>query len=830
MDSKTEIVEKRVKSTIIRRRKAEAPAPVPEEIPPAKTEALKVAAAAPAEAESKPVAAKIPSVAVPEKKEAPVAETKKEVVQRVEAHPVAQKPVREEIVSKASPSAKEEYVEDKPRYGLKIVGKIDLKPIQQREASKAAGSKGEVKTTPGTRPVPGAPVMPTFKKVGEEEEEAKQKLKRPVKKTKREELEVDLEGIGKVATLTQLTRLASTISPSHERERVFEPTRSPRKRKASLKKDSRSTQITVKKASKRIIKMEEGIVLSDLAHELGIKGAEIIKKLMGMGSMVTLNQALDFDTAQIIAQDYGYEVKKIGFEEAEHLNTQEDKPEDLLHRSPVVTVMGHVDHGKTSLLDAIRKARVAQGEAGGITQHIGAYRVNLPKGSITFLDTPGHEAFTAMRARGASVTDIVILVVAADEGIMPQTVEAIHHAKAAEVPIIVAVNKMDKPEANPEKIKRQLSEHQLLAEDWGGDVIFAPVSAKSGEGIEHLLEMVLLQSEVLELKANPNKPAVGVVVESRLDKGRGPVATILIQEGTLKIGDTVIAGTSFGRVRAMINDQGQNIEQAGPSDPVEIQGLSSVPNAGENIHAVDEESASKLAEHREEKERSAKMASSSKMKLEDLFAQVQKGEVHELKIILKGDVQGSVEAIKDALNKLSTEKVSVNIIHAGVGGVTESDVMLASASNAIIVGFNVRPDIKAMNLAESESVDLKVYDIIYNAIDEIKKAMEGLLKPTEKEKYLGRAEVRNVFNITKVGTVAGCYVVDGVLQRNARVRLLRDNVIIYNGKLNSLKRFKDDAKEVQQGYECGLGLENFNDIKVGDVVEVYLIETIAAKL
>ncbi len=568
-----------------------------------------------------------------------------------------------------------------------------------------------------------------------------------------------------------------------------------------------------------------------MAHEMGVKSGEIIKKLMDLGTMVTLNQNIDFDTAQVLAHDYGYEVKKTGFEETEHLDVTEDKAEDLLHRPPVVTVMGHVDHGKTSLLDAIRKARVAQGEAGGITQHIGAYRVNLSKGALTFLDTPGHEAFTSMRARGASVTDIVILVVAADEGIMPQTVEAINHAKAAGVPIIVAVNKMDKPEADPEKIKRQLSEHQLLSEDWGGEVIFAPVSAKSGEGIEHLLEMLLLQAEVLELKANPNKPAKGVVIESRLDKGRGPIATLLIQEGTLKVGDTVIAGVSFGRVRAMINDQGQNIDQAGPSDPIEILGLSTVPNAGEVIHAVGEDGIAKIvAEHREDKERAAKMSVGGKVTLEDLFAKIQKGEIHELKLVLKGDVQGSVEAVRDALNKLSTDKVAVNIIHSGVGGVTESDVMLASASNAIIVGFNVRPDIKAMNLAEREEVDLKVYDIIYNAIDEIRKAMEGMLAPTEKEKYLGRAEVRNVFNISKVGTVAGCYVVDGVLQRNAKVRLLRDNVIIYSGKLNSLKRFKDDAKEVQQGYECGLGLENFNDIKVGDVVEVFLIEMIATKL
>jgi len=825
MDSKTEIVEKRVKSTIIRRRvKAEAPVEAPAEEKPPVQEVLQVQ---PEVEEKPPVLEPIPEVAAQPSEKAlekpPVAPAPPTMAAAPSAAPAN--------VSKPAVAPKADDGEERPRYGLKIVGRIDLKPAH-REPPRGAAKPGGTQA-PGTTPRPAGlgPTSPTFKKVEEEDEAAKQRLKKPVKKTKREELEVDLEGIGKVATLTQLTRLASNATPpAHERERVFEPTRSPRKRKSIHKKEAKKTEITTRKASKRIIKIDENIVVSDLAHEMGVKAGEIIKKLMALGSMVTLNQAIDFDTAQLVAHDYGYEVKKTGFEETEHIAVEQDKPEDLVARPPVVTVMGHVDHGKTSLLDAIRKARVAQGEAGGITQHIGAYRVKLPKGDITFLDTPGHEAFTSMRARGASVTDIVILVVAADEGIMPQTVEAIHHAKAAEVPIIVAVNKMDKPEANPEKIKRQLSEHQLLAEDWGGDTIFAPVSAKAGDGIEQLLEMVLLQAEVLELKANPNKAAKGVVVESRLDKGRGPVATVLIQEGTLKIGDSIVAGMSAGRVRAMLNDQGKNIEQAGPSDPIEILGLSSVPNAGEVINAVSEEAAKLLVEHREDRERAARMASTSKVKLEDLFSQIQKGEVHELKVVLKGDVQGSVEALRDALNKLSTDKVSVNIIHSGVGGVTESDVMLASASNAVIVGFNVRPDIKAMNLAESEKVELKVYDIIYNVIDDIRKAMEGMLKPTEKEKYLGRAEVRNVFNITKVGAVAGCYVQDGVIQRNAKVRLLRDNVIIYNGKLASLKRFKDDAKEVQQGYECGLGLENFNDIKVGDVVEVYLIETVATKL
>jgi translation initiation factor IF-2 len=706
------------------------------------------------------------------------------------------------------------------------VGRIELKPSSQEQAK----AKTETKEAPGSSklsPLTPPPVL----KVPEEEEEKDKKLKKAPKKNRRDELEVDLEGIGKVATLTQLTRLAAAVTPERpERERIFEPVRSTRKRKTLMKREGKKTEITVRRASKRVIKMGDGITVNDLAHAMSVKTGEIIKKLMALGSMVTVNQAIDFDTASVIAQEYGYEIKKDTFEESHVLSSAEDKPEDLKSRPPVVTVMGHVDHGKTSLLDAIRKTRVAVGEAGGITQHIGAYQVSHPKGSITFIDTPGHEAFTSMRARGASVTDIVILVVAADDGVMPQTVEAINHARAAEVPIIVAVNKIDKPEADSDRVKRQLAEHQLLSEEWGGDSIFAPVSAKTGQGIEELLELILLQAEVLELKANPNKPARGVVIESRLDRGKGPVASVLIQEGTLRTGDSVISGTHFGRVRAMRGDVGQEIETAGPSVPVELIGLSGVPNAGEEIYAITEERAKEVVEHREEKERSQRMASLSRAKLEDLFGQVQKGESRELRVILKGDVQGSVEAIREALSKLSTEKVRVNILHSGVGGITESDVMLAAASNAIVVGFNVRPEMKGQDLAKAEGVQIKTYEIIYNAIDEIKKAMEGLLEPTLQEKYLGRAEVRNVFNISKVGTVAGCFVVDGTIVRNAKIRLLRDNVVVYTGKLSSLKRFKDDAREVTQGYECGIGIENFNDIKVGDVLECFNVESIAGKL
>jgi translation initiation factor IF-2 len=819
MESKTGIVEKRVKPTVIRRR-AKVEAPAPEAEVSKKEEAAEVTSGVvQASAETKSARKAVPS------------ELPSETPSSLAPTTASSKEADKKGATATIPAQKIEAEEERPRFGLKVVGQIALKPTPGKSALKAettataAPSFTKVATPAATPPL-------TAKQIEEEEEAKKSKLKKIPKKGKREELEVDIEGIGKVATLTQLTRLAAVVTPERvERERVFEPTRGPRKRKSLMRRDLKKTEVTMMKPSKRIIKMGDTMIVNELAHAMGVKSGEIIKKLMSMGTMVTLNQAIDFDTAVIVAQEFGYEMKKTSFEEEKVLTGAEDKPEDLISRSPVVTVMGHVDHGKTSLLDAIRKTQVAQGEAGGITQHIGAYRVKVPKGSITFLDTPGHEAFTAMRARGASVTDIVILVVAADEGVMPQTIEAIHHAKAAEVPIIVAINKIDKPEADPDRLKRQLGEHQLVPEEWGGDTLYAPVSAKALKGIEELLEIILLQAEVLELKANPHKPARGVVVESRLDRGKGPVATVLIQEGTLHAGDSVIAGTHFGRVRAMIDDQGREVREAGPSDPVEVIGLDGVPNAGEVIYAVTEDRVGKqVVEHREEKERLAKMTASSRTTLEDLFGQIQRGETRELRMILKGDVQGSVEAIRESLAKLSTEKVRVNILHSGVGGITESDVLLASASNAIIVGFNVRPDMNALNTANIEKVDIKVYDIIYNAIDEIKKAMEGLLAPTLKEKYLGRAEVRSVFNITKVGAVAGCFVQDGTIVRNAKVRLLRDNVIIYNGKLLSLKRFKDDVKEVQQGYECGMALENFNDIKVGDVIEGYTIESIAGKL
>lgn len=564
---------------------------------------------------------------------------------------------------------------------------------------------------------------------------------------------------------------------------------------------------------------------------MGIKATDLIKSLMKMGMMVTINHTLDFDTAVILASEYGYEVENVAVDLDEILESTPDAPESLLKRPPVVTIMGHVDHGKTSLLDAIREANVIAGEAGGITQHIGAYDVELNGRKITFLDTPGHEAFTAMRARGAKVTDIVILVVAADDGVMPQTREAINHSKAAGVPIIVAVNKIDKPDSRPDQVKRELMEYGLVSSEWGGDTTMVEVSAKKRLNLEELLEMVLLQADMMDLMANPAKQAKGTVVEARLDKGRGPVATVLIQEGTLKNGDYCVVGVHSGRVRAMQNDRGEKVIEAGPSMPVELVGLSGVPDAGDIFVSMkDEKQAREIATLRQIKQREIELAKHTKLSLEDLYKRIQSGEVKDLNVIVKGDVQGSVEAVSESLRKLSTEAVRLNVIHSAVGAVTETDVNLAAASNAIIIGFSVRPEVKAQSLAEKEGVDIRLYSIIYDAVEDVKKAMEGLLEPTLKEKYLGRSEVREVFSVPKVGNVAGCYVQDGKMLRNAQVRLLRDNVVIYEGKMSSLRRFKDDVKDVASGYECGIGLENYNDIKIADIIEAFEIEKIATKL
>jgi len=576
----------------------------------------------------------------------------------------------------------------------------------------------------------------------------------------------------------------------------------------------------------------ETISVADLAHKMAVKAGEVIKALMKMGMMVTINQVLDQETAIIIVEEMGHTAKAAAANDPETFLEDTEHAEAILEtRPPVVTVMGHVDHGKTSLLDYIRRSRVASGEAGGITQHIGAYHVETERGMVTFLDTPGHEAFTAMRARGAKATDIVILVVAADDGVMPQTIEAVHHAKAAGVPLVVAVNKIDKPEANSERVKQELVAEEVVPEDWGGDVMFVEVSAKTGKGIDELLEAVLLQAEVLELKAPKNTPAKGLVIEGRLDKGRGPVSTILVQSGTLKRGDMLLAGSSFGRVRAMLDEAGNDIKEAGPSIPVEILGLSDVPNSGEEVIVLnDERKAREIALFRQGKFRDVKLAKQQAAKLENMFENMGEGEVKSLPLIIKSDVQGSYEALATSLQKLSTDEVKVNIIHTGVGAVTESDVNLSVASKAVLIGFNVRADAGARKLIESSGVDVRYYNIIYEAVDEIKAALGGMLAPEKKESAIGLVEVREVYRISKVGAVAGCYVQDGVIKRNSKIRVLRGDVIIHTGELDSLKRFKDDVKEVKSNFECGLSLKNYNDIEVGDLLEVYEVVEVARTL
>lgn len=584
------------------------------------------------------------------------------------------------------------------------------------------------------------------------------------------------------------------------------------------------------KVEKLHVLIPDEISVGDLAERLNAPATEVIKKLMALGVMASVSQSVDFDMASLIAEDMGAEVEKeiIVTEEDLLFNDFEDDPDKLVKRSPVVVVMGHVDHGKTSLLDAIRKTNVIDTEAGGITQHIGAYRVRIHDKKITFLDTPGHEAFTAMRARGAQVTDVAILVVAADDGIMPQTIEAINHAKAANVGIVVAINKIDKEGANPDRIKQELTEHGLVPEDWGGDTICVEISAKKHINIDELLEMVTLVAEMRDLKANPDRKAKGTVIEAQLDKGRGPVATVLVQNGTLRVGDVVVAGTAVGRVRAMIDDKGKRVKKAGPSVPAEILGLGEVPEGGDVFYAVeDERKAREVVEKRKQKLKDERNAQRTLVSLDDLFSRIQEGQVKELNIIIKADVQGSVEAVRQSLEKLSNEEVRVNCIHGGVGAIRESDVMLASASNAIIVGFNVRPDAGAAASAEQQGVDIRMYRVIYTAIEEIEAAMKGMLEPTFREVVTGHVEVRQTFKVSSVGTIAGGYVTDGRVNRNSGVRIVRDGVVIHEGELASLKRFKDDVKEVAEGYECGLAIEKYNDIKVGDVIEGFVMEEVA---
>ncbi|ANB59962.1 translation initiation factor IF-2 [Anoxybacillus amylolyticus] len=603
-------------------------------------------------------------------------------------------------------------------------------------------------------------------------------------------------------------------------------------KKRNYEAPQQEIQVKKEKELPKKITFEGSLTVAELAKKLGKQPSEIIKKLFMLGITATINQDLDKDAIELICTDYGVEVEeKIVIDETDFESMEiVDDPAELVERPPVVTIMGHVDHGKTTLLDSIRNSKVTEQEAGGITQHIGAYQVTVNNKKITFLDTPGHEAFTTMRARGAQVTDIVILVVAADDGVMPQTVEAINHAKAANVPIIVAVNKIDKPTANPDRVMQELMEYNLVPEEWGGDTIYCKLSALTGEGIDNLLEMILLVSEMEELKANPHRRALGTVIEAKLDKGRGPVATLLVQAGTLHVGDPIVVGSTYGRVRAMTNDVGRRVKEAGPSTPVEITGLNDVPQAGDRFMVFeDEKKARQIGEARAQKQLIEQRSVKTRVSLDDLFEKIKQGEMKELNIIVKADVQGSVEALVAALQKIDIEGVRVKIIHSGVGAITEYDIMLASASNAIVIGFNVRPDANAKRVAESEKVDIRLHRIIYKVIEEIEAAMKGMLDPEYEEKVIGQAEVRQTFKVSKVGTIAGCYVTDGKITRDSSVRLIRQGVVVYEGQIDTLKRFKDDVKEVAQGYECGVTIKNFNDIKEGDVIEAYIMQEIERK-
>ena len=677
------------------------------------------------------------------------------------------------------------------------------------------------------------------------EKKAKAKKEEPV-----EEVPVNDEPIGEVEVETRKVRVVDTrvndvdldridneqleeLVPEHIKEnKKKDKNANKNNKKGKQPKNVENFDKLVKKEKKAevlTVLVPDEITVGDLAERMKVSPAELIKRLMLLGTMATVNEVLDFDTASLIVEDMGHTVEHeiIVTEEDKLFNDVEDTPEQLKDRSPVVVVMGHVDHGKTSILDVIRNSNVTEGEFGGITQHIGAYRVRVNDHKITFLDTPGHEAFTAMRARGALVTDIAILVVAADDGIMPQTIEAINHAKAAGVSIIVAINKMDKEAANPDLVKQQLTEHGLVPEEWGGDVICVPVSAKKNQNIDKLLEMVLLVAEMKELKANPDRPGKGTVIEAQLDKGRGPVATLLVQNGTVRVGDIIVAGTTVGRVRAMIDDKGKSIKKAGPCVPVEILGLSDVPEGGDVFHVVnDERKARQVVEARKFKAKQEEQMRKNTVSLDNLFDKIEEGKMKELGIIVKADVQGSVEAVRQSLERITNEEVRVNVIHGDVGAINESDVMLASASNAIIVGFNVRPTPGAVSSAEDAEVDIRLYRVIYDAIEDIEAALKGMLAPKFKEVVLGHVEIRTTFKVSGVGTIGGAYVTDGKIQRNSSVRVVRDGIVIHEGLLGSLKRFKDDAKEVAQGYECGVSIDKFNDIKDGDVIEAYIMEEV----
>ena len=808
------VEETRVKPTVIRRRKkqvkaeaVEAPQPEAEEAPAEEVAEAKKASkskkrvkkAEPEAAETTEAAEGEAAVEAPEK---PI--TKKKAKPAEKAKPVKKKKGKKEVAAKII------KLPVKP----KVVKPKKEEAVAEPEKVVAKKEKAKVTKFPAPKqPEPKAEPTP---------EEVKPKEKKKKRKRKDEDLK-DAKFFKKKISFRRKEVIEGEDLYAGAPKRV----RKARKGARAQIVKGQKTQITTPKAIKRRIRIDDSIVLSDLAKRMGIKASEMIARLMVQGVMATVNQTIDFETASLVAGEFEYEVEKAAFEEETVLKVVKDEPEQLAARPPVVTIMGHVDHGKTSMLDVIRKTQVTEGEAGGITQHIGAYNVSTDKGQIVFLDTPGHEAFTAMRSRGASVTDIVILVVAADDGVMPQTVEAINHARVAGVPIIVAVNKIDKENAEPEKVQRELAEEGLLPEDWGGETIFVLVSAKTHEGLDNLLEMVLLQAEMLELKANPEKLAIGHVVEAKLDSGRGPVATVLIKEGTLRTGTPVVCGVHFGKVRAMLNDLGHQVQTAGPAIPVEVIGLSGVPMAGDDLVALeDDKSAKQVSMHRLQRYRSKELAKTSRLSLDKLYESLQAGEAKDLNIIIKADVNGSIEALIDSMTKLSNEEVNINVIHSATGTISESDVSLATVSEAIIIGFNVRPTPKVQEMAQEEHVDMRFYNVIYDVIKDIQDAMVGLMESTFEERVLGRAEVRETFHIPRVGTIAGCYVTDGRIERGQLIRVLRDGVVSYEGKIGSLRRFKDDAREVQTGFECGIGIENFNDVKNGDILECYYLEEI----
>ncbi|MFO7986557.1 MAG: translation initiation factor IF-2 [Desulfatiglandaceae bacterium] len=828
------VEEKRVKPTVIRRRKKVVRAQEPAaEAAEAKAEKAEIPEPQPAVApETPPVSEGGPEPEPLEETPPPPRMTEEAEAEAVSAGaPEPETEAREEAAEPMAEPAKEGKV--KPKKGKKKKTGQPAKIIKRPEEGPLKEMLGkqteQAPPAPAAEPVAPAaePVAPPVEALGIAPEEPKKE--KPSKK----------KGKKKAAAEEEARRGALKRHKKEVYERADLYTGQPGKRK--LKKGGKSgketsrkfkqTEITVPKAIKRRIKVPEVVTVSELARAMGTKATALIKILMKSGIMANINQTIDFETASVVADDLGFALELDTFEEDRFFSEVEDRPEDLVPRPPVVTIMGHVDHGKTSLLDYVRKSKIIEGESGGITQHIGAYYVKSQGGDIVFLDTPGHEAFTAMRARGAKVTDLIVLVVAADDGAMPQTKEAINHARAANIPIVVAINKMDKTDADPDKVKRELAELDLASEDWGGETLYGLISAKTGQGVDDLLGLILLQAEMLELKGNPNREARGTVVEAELDKSKGPVATVLIKTGTLHQGDQFVCGGYYGRVRAMLDHRGRRIESATPSVPVELYGISGVPMAGDEFIVVkDDKTAKQIIEHRKAGDKKQEGMKKGLTSLDDLFERIKEGGIKELNIVLKADVQGSAEAVKDSLTKQSTDEVRLNIIHSATGAISESDVMLASASGAIIIGFNVRANPRVVEIAEREGVDIRYYDVIYKAIEDVRRAMRGLLEPVLEEHVIGRTEVKEVFRVPKVGAVAGCQVTDGHVARNARARLLRDGVVIFDGKISSLKRFKEDVKEVQTGYECGIGLENFNDIKLGDVFEAYEVEEVAAEL